>query len=400
MKDKSEKSRYLIAACVVLASVSLPCLARAQNQEPAGINLGGTSFFDGFGRNEGGFTLIEYLQWGTSRRFNGERPVLDMNENIVEEGDGSAPSPFVNDPKFDAFLLLNQLIYTLPDPILGDTAFLGIDFLLPVVYFITSFGGPPPGPAVQLEDNGLGIGDLTFGPMLQFRPVMGNGRPVFSNRIELDLVVPIGKYDPDKDFNQSSNFVSFNPYWAGTVLPWPWLELSLRLNYLYNFKNYRPALGSRMYDLEEPPKVKSVQAGQAGWVNFAASMGLFPHLVSVDTGLNIGVNGYYFHQFNLDLWEMQDGSSNPGLLFMDTGKAKFFALGPGIFWKATKHDKFFVNVYFQLIAEHKAQCNIVNLRWVHGFPGGAREEKAEQKAEEKAEEKVEVGGQQPWRIVK
>ncbi len=367
MDDRTRRSRIISGAWIALILVFVPCAALAQNQQPAGINLGGTSFFDGFGRDEGGFTLIEYLQWGTSRRFNGERPQIDSEGNVIGEGDPSAPSPFVNDPKFDAFALVNQLIYTLPDPIFGDAAFVGIDFIVPVVLFVTSFGGPPPGPAVQLVDNGLGLGDLTFGPIIQFRPIMAGGRPVFSNRIEFDVIAPTGNYDPDIDFNQSSNFTSLNPYWAATVLPAPWLEISARLNYLYNFRNFRPAIGDRMYGLEEPPKVKSARAGQAGWVNFALSLGLFPHLFDVDTGLNLGVNGYYFHQFNLDLWEMQDGSSNRGERFMDTGKAKLFALGPGIFWKAGEHDKLFFNVYFGLIAEHRAQCNIFNLRWVHGF---------------------------------
>jgi hypothetical protein len=357
----------MTAMWIALALFLFPCAADAQNQEPAGINLGGTSFFDGFGRDSGGFTLIEYFDWATSRRFNGLRPIVDSTGNIIAEGDGSGPSPFVNKPEFDALMLLNQVIYTIPGAIFGDTAFVGIDFLVPVVLFITDFGGPPPGPAVQLKNNGIGFGDITFGPMLQFRPVIVDGRPLFSNRIEFDIVAPTGDYDPDKDFNQGSNFVSFIPYWAGTVLPLPYIEISARLHYLYNFKNYRPSISDRFYNLQSPPKLKSAQAGQAGWINFAASLGLFPHLIHVDTELNVGVNGFFFYQFNLDKWEYEDGTSDRGVLFMDTGKALVFAIGPGVMWKAGKHDKLFANLYFEPIVEHKAVCTVTNLRWVHGF---------------------------------
>ena len=148
-----------------------------------------------------------------------------------------------------------------------------------------------------------------------------DGRPVFSTRVEFDVIAPIGSYDPDKDINQGANFASLNPYWAMTVLPLAHLELSVRFNYLYNFKNWRPALG-RYYSLARAPPVRSAQAGQAGWANFAASY-------EIIHGLHAGINGYYFQQFNLDLYEMQDGLSNPGTGFGDSGLASILAVGPG-----------------------------------------------------------------------
>jgi hypothetical protein len=93
------------------------------------------------------------------------------------------------------------------------------------------------------------------------------------------------------------------------------------LHYLYNFKNVRPALG-RLYSNQVPPPVESAQAGQAGWINFASSYEIF-------RSFHLGANGYYFHQFNLDLWEMLDGTSNPGLSFADGGKQRIFGIGPG-----------------------------------------------------------------------
>lgn len=323
--------------------------ANAANQEPAGLNLGSTSFFDGFGRNEEGFTYLVYAQWASSRS------IMDETGN---------PAPFFTDPKIDVFALVNQLAYTLPEELFDDSAHLGLNFILPFVAFDTSFQIRPPG-VVALNHTRPGFGDLTFGPFLQFRPVMAGGRAVFSNRIELDLIVPIGQYDPYKDISQGSNFTSLNPSWALTVLPLPHLEISARLNYLYNFKNYKPAIGSQLYSLTVPPPVRSSQAGQAGWVNFAASYELFPTF-------HLGVNGYYFMQFNLDLYEMQDGSSGSGGSrlgepnFYDKGKASVLGIGPGLLWEAGR-EKLFANLYFQPVVYNRAQSRVLNLHWVHPF---------------------------------
>jgi hypothetical protein len=339
------------AFCATLtcgAATSFPSVSEAANQEPAGINLGATSFFDGFGRNEEGFTYLNYLQYAMARS--------------IRDNDGSELRVF-NDPKIDVFLFVNQLIYVFPEKLFNDSAHLGIDFILPLVAFNTSFGPPPPYPGTQLTDNGVGLGDLTFGPLLQFRPIVADGRPAFSTRVEFDMIAPTGAYNPDKDINQSSNFVSFNPYWAVTVLPLSHLEVSVRLNYLYNFKNRKPALGTYYTQSAPAPLnlvVRDAQAGQAGWANFTASY-------EIVKDLHVGVNGYYFQQFNLDLWEMQDGSSNPGTGFKDKGLASIFAVGPGAFWAFAEHDKLFANVYFQTSVHNLAQSNVFNLHYVHGF---------------------------------
>jgi hypothetical protein len=146
---------------------------------------------------------------------------------------------------------------------------------------------------------------------------------------------------------------------AVTGLPIPHLEVSARLNYLYNFKNYRPALGY-LYGNQIPPPVKDAQAGQAGWVNFAASYE-FP-----DT-FHWGVNGYYFMQFNLNVYDMLDGSSNPGRQYNDFGKVSILAIGPGVLWEASAHDKLFFNFYYQTMADNWTESDVFNLHWIHGF---------------------------------
>jgi hypothetical protein len=118
-----------------LASALLPNEARAANQEPAGLNLGLTSFYDGFGRNEGGFVYLAYGVYSRSRSINGE--------------DGKA-EPVFNNPKLDAYILINQLVYVLPETLFGEAAHPGINLIVPVIGFDTSFSPPPPPPGIQL----------------------------------------------------------------------------------------------------------------------------------------------------------------------------------------------------------------------------------------------------------
>jgi Putative MetA-pathway of phenol degradation len=92
-----------------------------------------------------------------------------------------------------------------------------------------------------LRDNGFNMGDLTFGPFYQAKPVMVGGRQVLSWRAEIDFIAPTGGFDPTRDINQSSGFWSINPYISVTVLPLPKWEISARFNYIYNFSTSRGA---------------------------------------------------------------------------------------------------------------------------------------------------------------
>ena len=115
-------------------------------------------------------------------------------------------------------------------------------------------------------------------------------------------------------------------------------------------------------DRSNAPPIASAQAGQAGWINFATS-------VDVYKGLNIGLNGYYFHQFNLDRWDWMDGTSYPGLMYNDSGKLRILAAGAGVMWAPpAKHDRLFFNYYHQILVENGLKSDVFNLRWVHGFP--------------------------------
>jgi hypothetical protein len=318
--------------------------ARAGNQEPAGINLGLTSFFDGFGKNEPGFVYLTYAFYQVGHQIN--------------DNSGNAQTIFGN-PKINDFVWINQLVLVSPETLFGDNAHFGLNVIwATLVALDTDFSSASPAPGFQLKDNGVGTGDLVTGVFLQFKPMFAGGRPVFSHRLELDIISPIGSYDPLKDINQSANFASLSPYWAVTVLPVHRLEISARFNYLYNFTNHRPA-----NPFPVDPPVASVKAGQAYWINYAASY-------EVLNKLHLGINGYYFKQFTDDRYTYTDGTSAPGpsnFVLGDQGMAEMLALGPGLFWDFSKNDKFFLNAYFSIKVDNRPEQNTFNFHYIHDF---------------------------------
>ncbi len=316
-----------LAALFVLIGLGSVQAMAAGNQEPAGINLGGTSFFDGFGATEPGWTYLGYYQYA--------------NATHITDNSGGDSSAFKN-PRISDLLILNQLAYTSPYTLFNGHGHVGFTVLLPYLFFNKHFDASSP---VKLTDNGNGFGDTTWGVYLQ----MG---PVFSQRFEVDVVAPTGKYSSSKDINPGAHFWSFNPYWAMTWLPTPKVEVSARFNYLYNFANNDPA--------GVPPTINKAQAGQAGWINFTTSY-------AVRRNLNVGINGYYFQQFTKDKFTYNNGTTTDGTAFGDSGKSSLFAIGPGVFWKIDKHNILMVNAYFQTMARNRARGEVFNVHWVHPF---------------------------------
>jgi hypothetical protein len=116
----------LAVASATLVCVELCAIApSAANQQPAGINLGATSFLDGFGPPTGGFTYQAYLTFGTS--------------SAIYDGNGDEVPVFV-DPRISTFALVNQLTYFLPETLFEDAVRPGINFILPLVGFMTMPG--------------------------------------------------------------------------------------------------------------------------------------------------------------------------------------------------------------------------------------------------------------------
>ena len=294
--------------------------------EPAGINLGGTSFFDALGKYTPGFIYQQYFQIQHYNSIN---------------GDNGRPVPVIKGTDFTAIVSLNQFIYVSPYHILGGV--LGGMAILPLVDLNASFA---PDSIVRLKANrGVGVGDITWGPFIAFPPVIRGGRPVFAQRIEFDVVSPSGGYDTSKDINPSSGFWSVNPYWAVTVLPTPKTEISARFSYLHNFSNTHPASSAPL------PAGTTTQAGDAGWVNFTASYEVLPKL-------NVGLNGYYFKQFTDN---QVDGVIQKGT------EAESISMGPGGTYAFNQANIAFLNVYLPVVKKNTASGFNVVLRYIHAF---------------------------------
>lgn len=308
-----------VGLVLMLALIAAP----VQAYDLPSVNLGFTSFMDGGPPAGPGFYFTQYLQRWTSDDFTDE--------------DGDNLFGGAADEDLEAWISLSQFIYQSDQPILAGGKW-GLDVIIPYVFLDASYGVAGPFP----EDNGDGLGDLLVGPYLQWGPVMGAKGPRFMHRVELQFILPTGKYDDDKELNPGSNFFSFNPYWSGTLFITPKWTASTRIHYLWNAKNDDPNLS---------PGADDTQAGQAVHLNFATAYQLLPML-------RIGINGYYLKQ--ITDFEV-DGDD------VDGQKEQVLAIGPGFLWHISKDAHLFFNAYFETEAENRPEGERFNLRFVYHF---------------------------------
>ncbi len=290
---------FRLSACLVFALLlASPVMAY---QQPL-VNLGFTSFLDGAPPAGPGWYFTEYVMYWTADKLPGIDSPVD---------------------RFRALGSLNQLIYQSNTPVLFGGKW-GIDVILPIASFET-----------EPISNNDGFGDLLVGPYLQWDPIMGQNGPIFMHRVEFQTIWPTGTFEEERNLNPSSNFFSFDPYWAGTLFITPQWEVSLRLHYLWNGEN----------------SDTDVQPGQALHANFATSYEL------IAKKLRLGVNGYFFEQITaseIDGVEIADDES-------------VFAIGPGALWSFSQNSHLFLNAYFETAAEDRPEGEKFILRFVHHF---------------------------------
>jgi hypothetical protein len=325
--------RLSSAAVAFIVSLLLADFARAQSplppdvvKLPQGINLGSSSFYDGFGGTDPGWTTLNYFRWNdfTSIRDN-----------------SGHNSPLFVDPHVNAISTVFHAVYVPPIALSGGAV--SFETLLPIVDFQSHFNSP----GMVLQDNGLNFSDLTFGAAYQSKPIAFWNQAVLSWRVDLDITAPTGGFDSTKDVNQSSGFWSVNPYLAVTLLPIPKWEISARFNYIYNFST---SLGS------DPPQVPGFvfnngQAGQAGWINFASSY-------EVVEGVRPGLNGFWLQQLTND--------STNGIRLPGTRVEELY-LGPGLNWQVDKKSTANFNVYLPASAKNVPAGPQFNVMFIHQF---------------------------------
>ncbi len=314
---KRNSSAYLVTAFVSIFSTAV----LAYDEPP--VNLGQTSFLDGAPPAGPGLYFQDYLKFYTSNRFN------DNNGNKL-------PLP---QTKLHTTVNLAQLIYLSPEKCF-DTGSFGLSAILP--WLVEAHVKDGLGNSVLKARDGLG--DINIGPFFQFDPIMGCDGPRFVHRIELDFILPNGRYNRNYAINPGSHFWSFNPYWAATVWFCPQWSASTRIHYLWNAKNTDP-------NVSFGPTATSTKAGQAVFANLAMEY-------EVITDFRLGLNGYVFKQVTDTLMNKHKVAGR---------RERVWAIGPGLLRSFSKDDSLFLNVYFERNARNRPQGSTYQVRYVHHF---------------------------------
>jgi hypothetical protein len=295
---------------------------------PKALNLGSTSFFDGFGRTDEGVSLLEYGRYEDINR------ITDVNGHN---------SPYFKGTSIQVFSQLTQVVYTSGwQPFGGDAV--GISAQVPLVKLSSSFAADSP---VKLNNNGFGIGDLVWGPSYQSRVYRRAGRPVLSFRLALMIMSPTGSFNRLDNINQSAGYWGINPYLAITYLPTERLELTTRLNYQYN---------DRSSNFPNPPPIPGLiyRSGQAGQIVY----GNIDMSYEVTDKIRLGLNGYFLQSLNADRTNDQAVRSS---------QVTEFSIGPGARYTFDDHNAVNVNVYFPVVSCNGSPGPQFNFQLIHRF---------------------------------
>lgn len=313
----------MLKSCVrrAVALFSLACSLAAQAYDLPGLNLGSTSFYDGSPAPGGpGWYIEEYLSYSRAERFND----ADGNKLALPK------------QQLEVFAPTTQIIYVHEALNNGmQPGFTALTTWLAHVDVQDGLGGA----ALSSRE---GLGDLTLGPFLQLKTLTReDGRPLLTQRVEADFVLPTGAYDPNRSINPGSHFFSFNPYYAATVWFSPKWSASGRFMYLWNGKNHDPqtAFGD----------VSDTQAGQALHANLATQY-------AVTERLSVGLNGYWLKQITDTRVDDHAVSGR---------REKVWAIGPGFLYAFNRENVVSVNGYFEQDAENRTQGNKLVINFLH-----------------------------------
>jgi anthranilate 1,2-dioxygenase (deaminating, decarboxylating) large subunit len=283
-----------------------PVPALSFNQ-PA-YNLGLTNCLDGAIPGPGLYG-IAYTQFYAAQQIDVNDKVPQPIKSILERTNVNSLAEVIQ----IAYITKLQLL----------SGYLGWNLVIPVVDIsakgpINQFVQSLPVPGDHIENNG-GLGDIITGPLIQWVGKSLFGKPYF-HRIELDVIVPSGRYDDNYLLNPGSNIVTFNPYYSFTWMPIEKFEASFRIHYAWNSRNNSP------YAILYGPDA-TLQPGQNFHFNYAMEYTVYKNFW-------MGFAGYCMWQLNRDDLKdspLQDPSSpayNPGLADAMVQKEQVIGIGP------------------------------------------------------------------------
>ncbi|MGA3371674.1 MAG: transporter [Terracidiphilus sp.] len=341
-----DRSLWVVLALLGTAALLAPAGANAQPplpdvvKPPSGINLGSTSYYDGFGRTRPGVTLLEYFRWS--------------HNTGISDANGNENANFIA-PRINAFPDLIQLIVASKWRPFGGTA--GFSVLAPLVGLQSSFAANSP---KKLSNSEFGIGDIIAGPIYQSKFFAGEGAgkdsspksaaqssPYFAYRFQFLVQIPNGEFDRTKNINPGSGYWAVAPYIAATYLPVSRLEMSTRFHYQYNLATDK---------LPNPPPIPhlvytSGQAGQLVYDNFTTSYRFTKKLY-------LGANAYGLYQLSPD--------KTNGVKVGGARETQFY-LGPGGGCDFGKANTLNVNLYLKVEAHNTASGPSLQLLYIHRF---------------------------------
>jgi len=303
----------LAAGLLTLGTAALSPVAAA---ERTGINLGTTSFFDGFGGDKPGCTYIQYIGHDT---FN------------YATGSNGSKAPIPAQPQLDVNYIVPQLACSTDYKLFGGA--LGWNTIVPFSEQNSGNG---------LSTNGSGLGDILVGPSLTFAPVIKDGRPVFAQSFEFDIIAPTGKYNSGINANPGNDYWSVAPFWRATYLPAPGWEISWRANYIHNFDHISNANAAG-----PAPGAEVIRNGDGVWLNFAVSKEIFKDF-------HFGLNGYWLKQLTADVGTV------PGQ------QQESLYIGPGFHYEIDHHNMVNFNVMLPVYDANALSGGYqVNLQYIH-----------------------------------
>ena len=298
--DRIRRWAWVLTGMAAAAVLGLcPPQAAAFNQPV--YNLGLTNAMDGAIPGPGIYAMA-YAQF-----YSGNK--IEVNGDVPEP-----VNSILSDTEITSMAAVWQIAYISKLEVLGG--FFGWNIVIPVVVInskgpINSFVQELPIPGTQIENTG-GLGDIITGPVFQWSGKSLFGKPYF-HRVELDVIVPTGKYSDEYLINPGSNIVTFNPYYAFTLFPTPKTDFSMRIHYAWNSTNNSPYVS--LYGPDA-----SLKPGQNIHFNYTLQQNVYKTLWA-------GISGYCMWQLNDDDLENTALADTP-LADALVQKEQVFSIGP------------------------------------------------------------------------